>query len=398
MLSARAYSFRQQSRLAISLSWIAGFTNVVMLAVTTHLVSHATGSLTFLGDALARRDWQTMFFFAFVLLTFLGGAVASAFMTEGARRRGLRSSYILPMAVEAVLLTIVMLGMTAFGRVAATQTTTLYWMSGVASFAMGLQNATITKVSGAVVRTTHVTGVVTDLGLEGVQFILWYWDRLRSNRRGRLGRVLRVTQRHPSFLRLLLLASIFGSFLFGVVIGAICFSYYPMRALSVPVAFLLWIVIEDWRHPIAEVRELDLLSDPELKMHGIVKALLPEELGIYRLSSNRGDRRHRAPNFQLWIERTPRHWRVIILALSPLLHFETNSILDLEQAIKNLHLHGRRLIIGGLTSAQFRTLESMGITDLIEPENLCPDLEFAIARGISMLHEMSAGRVSEVAI
>jgi hypothetical protein len=53
MLSARAYSFRQQSRLAISLSWIAGFTNVVMLAVTAHLVSHATGTATFFGDAVA---------------------------------------------------------------------------------------------------------------------------------------------------------------------------------------------------------------------------------------------------------------------------------------------------------------------------------------------------------
>jgi len=33
-------------------------------------------------------------------------------------------------------------------------------------FIMGLQNAIITKVSSAVIRTTHVTGLSTDLGIE----------------------------------------------------------------------------------------------------------------------------------------------------------------------------------------------------------------------------------------
>ncbi len=37
---------------------------------------------------------------------------------------------------------------------------------------MGLQNATITKISGAVIRTTHLTGVTTDLGIETVQYLM----------------------------------------------------------------------------------------------------------------------------------------------------------------------------------------------------------------------------------
>ncbi|WP_269431141.1 YoaK family protein [Luteipulveratus halotolerans] len=37
---------------------------------------------------------------------------------------------------------------------------------GVLCFTMGLQNAIITKLSGAQIRTTHVTGMVTDIGIE----------------------------------------------------------------------------------------------------------------------------------------------------------------------------------------------------------------------------------------
>ena len=100
---------------------------------------------------------------------------------------------------------------------------------------MGLQNATITKISGAVVRTTHLTGVVTDLGLEGVQYLLWFYDRTRgggADRRAHGGvpcAGLRVPPQ-PSLLRVALLASIFGSFLFGVVAGHDrCSSAWPVR-------------------------------------------------------------------------------------------------------------------------------------------------------------------------
>ena len=36
----------------------------------------------------------------------------------------------------------------------------------VLCYIMGLQNAVITKISNAEIRTTHITGLVTDLGIE----------------------------------------------------------------------------------------------------------------------------------------------------------------------------------------------------------------------------------------
>src|SRR5215207_5013568 len=104
MLSASAYSFRMKSRLAISLSWVAGYVNVIVFLVCGVVTSHATGNVTRFGENLAKPAWAPALFYAYIVLCFLAGAVASAFMVEGARRRGARSKYILPMAVHAALL------------------------------------------------------------------------------------------------------------------------------------------------------------------------------------------------------------------------------------------------------------------------------------------------------
>ena len=45
MFSARAYSFRQKSRLAISLSWVAGYTNVILYTFCGDFVSNMTGKV-----------------------------------------------------------------------------------------------------------------------------------------------------------------------------------------------------------------------------------------------------------------------------------------------------------------------------------------------------------------
>lgn len=394
MLSARAYSFRQKSRLAISLSWIGGFTNVVALLSCGAVVSHVSGTVTSFGHSLASGESSQLLFFGFLIAAFWLGAVASAIMTEGARRRGMRSKYVVPLIVEAFLLFTVSISLDYHGHVDA-RDGWMYWTTGALSFAMGLQNATITRISGAIVRTTHLTGVITDLGLEGVQFLLWYRDRLLGRRWSRAGRILKISQRHPTFERIVLLAGITTSFLLGAVAGTWGWFAFGSLSMLAPVAALASIVYLDWRKPIADVKELDLLSDPELSMYGIVKTLLPPELGIYRFACRHGKAVHRAPNFQLWVDRLHPHWRVIILAVSPFTRFDRNAALDLHEAVKKLHAQDRKLIISGITPLQFKVFDALGIGDVMDVLNLCPDLEFAIARGMTLLHELEAKRSSE---
>lgn len=395
MLSASAYSFRQKSRLAISLSWVAGYTNVITFIVCAVVTSHATGNVTHFGKALADRitgagganATREALYFGGLVVAFFLGAVISGCLTEGARRAGFRSKYLLPMALQAVLLVGLCIGMDVYA--AAGTPLLFYAITGVASFSMGLQNATITRVSGAEVRTTHLTGAVTDIGLEGVQYALWAWDKTRARRAGRRGRVLRISRRHPSALRLLLLGSIVGSFLVGVVAGTLAWHYLPQYALIAPVAFLLWILVVDWRKPIADVREIDLLSDPDHQGYCDLRALLPPELGIYRLVHHRKSAIHHAPDFQLWVDRLPRHWRVIILAVSPLTHFDKDEALDLLAAVQKLRTGHKDLVVCGVNRAQFKAMRDAGTTDVLGMENFCPDLDLAVARAMNRVNELT---------
>ena len=84
MLSAEAYSFRLKSRLAISLSWIAGYANVITLIACNEVVSHQTGNTTHVGQALGqailrqRGAADTLLYFIFLVGAFLLGAISSA--------------------------------------------------------------------------------------------------------------------------------------------------------------------------------------------------------------------------------------------------------------------------------------------------------------------------------
>jgi uncharacterized membrane protein YoaK (UPF0700 family) len=385
MLSARAYSFRQKSRLAISLSWIGGYTNVVAFLVCGAVASHVTGNVTHLGRLFVEGNRPEAIFMAFMWAAFFSGAVAAAVLLELARRHGMASKYILPMAVEAILLLSLALVICMHGIVDPAQTFLLYSVGGLAAFAMGLQNATITKISGAVIRTTHLTGVTTDLGIESIQYLLWYRDQMRGKAWSKAGRVLKVSNRHPSFQRVMLLASIIGSFVFGASAGTLMFMHFPGFSLMAPVSFLFWIILVDWRKPIADVRELDLMADSELRLLGIMQSLLPPELGIWRVSCRKNGKWHRAPDFTQWAERIPTRWRVIILALSPLTRFDNNAFIDLETALEKLEGEGRKLILSGISAGQYRSLMDHGIGKSMDLENLCPDLEFAVARGIDLV-------------
>ncbi len=399
MLSAQAYSFRLKSRLAISLSWVAGYTNVIILVLCDQTVSHMTGNSTHLGNAvgklLLRRAGagDELLYFGFIVLMFLLGAMVSGWLTENARRGGRGSKYSLPISLEAILLSlliVVLLRHPGLGSgEAAAHGKALFLLTGMAAFAMGLQNATITRISGAVVRTTHLTGVITDLGLELILLWNWWRDKAGEKRADRHRRTWFVARCQPNALRVLLLASILGSFLFGVTAGTLLFEKLGPPALLAPVLFLAFIVLRDFFKPIADVREIDPNKDHDLdELAGNLRSILPPDVGIFRLAHHRANRQHHAPDFISWVDRIPARWRVVILVISPLTHFDADTAASLLSAAKSLKSQDRTLVISGMNRTQFKVLVDCGITRVIEMENFVPDLEFAIARGINLADGM----------
>jgi uncharacterized membrane protein YoaK (UPF0700 family) len=98
-------------------------------------------------------------------------------------------------------------------------------------FIMGLQNAIVTKLSQAEIRTTHMTGVVTDLGIELGRLI--YWNRINTANEIHFVRANRE--------KLFIHALVLGLFFVGGLVGAVAFKHFGFSA-TLPLALLLVIM------------------------------------------------------------------------------------------------------------------------------------------------------------
>ena len=145
------------------------------------------------------------------LLAFVAGAACTAVLVNWARQNHLRSEYALPLLLEAGLLLV-------FGLLGATlnrQTPFAVPLTVlVLAFTMGLQNALVSKISASQIRTTHMTGVITDMGIELGK--LFYWNQ---------GARPPELQVRANRIKLRLYAMLLGAFMAGGVVGAAGFKY-----------------------------------------------------------------------------------------------------------------------------------------------------------------------------
>lgn len=384
MLSAQAYSFRTKSRLAISLSWIGGYVNAVVFLVCGTMTSHVTGNTTIALLRNVEGQRQLASYGAFAVGAYFAGTIISAVLTEGARRAGWRSKYVVPVAVEAVFLLLLASELHRTGTAHERHDGEWWALVAFGAAAMGVQNATITRVSGSVVRTTHMTGVVTDIGLESVQLVYRWRARLRATPSIRTSRLLRIARREPSMLRVLLLVSIFGSFVLGAAIGTALFHEDAPLVLLPPLLFLGWIIWVDLRTPIADVRELDALADVTVAGAGSLRELLPPSVGVYRLHSIGRHGAHRPPDFQHWVERLPERWRVVVLCFNSSVRVDENAAHGLRDGIGALRHNGRRLVIGGISREHYAAFERFGVFRVLTRDDVWSDVDFALARAVAL--------------
>jgi uncharacterized membrane protein YoaK (UPF0700 family) len=196
-------------RLGAVLSFVAGATNAGGFLAVGQYTSHMTGIVSSMADHLALGEAALALAGLAALLSFLAGAMSTAILVNWARRLRLRSQYALPLMLEAVLLLLFgLLGSSIEKRTALLLPLTVL----VLCYTMGLQNAVITKISRAEIRTTHVTGLFTDLGIELGKLVY-------INRHPLEGRV--VADR----ARLRVHAILIAMFFVGGLAGALGFSY-----------------------------------------------------------------------------------------------------------------------------------------------------------------------------
>jgi uncharacterized membrane protein YoaK (UPF0700 family) len=145
------------------LCFVAGAINAGGFLAVGMYTSHMSGVVSAMADNLVLGRWLMVWIGFGSLLAFMGGAVTTTISVEWALRRNLRSAYGRPLLVEAALLLVFGL----FGAAIDARSVVLVPYTVVLlCFIMGLQNALITKKSNAEIRTTHITGLVTDIGIE----------------------------------------------------------------------------------------------------------------------------------------------------------------------------------------------------------------------------------------
>jgi uncharacterized membrane protein YoaK (UPF0700 family) len=156
--------------LGLTLAFVAGAVNAGGFLAVSQYTSHMTGIVSALADALVLSQFSFAGACLAAFIAFLAGAASTAVLVNWGRRMKLRSQYALPLMLESLMLFLFgLLGTRIHYADNLLHPTVL-----VLCYTMGLQNAVITKVSNAVIRTTHVTGLTTDLGIELGK--LFYWN------------------------------------------------------------------------------------------------------------------------------------------------------------------------------------------------------------------------------
>lgn len=223
-LTAPERTRRSNLHLGLSLAFVAGATNAGGFLAVKEYTSHMTGVVSSMADDLALGRFSLVFDWMTSLMAFVLGAATSAILINWARRRRSRHEYSLPLLIEAMLLL-------AFGVLGATNHvigTSMLVTVALLCFVMGLQNAMITKVSNAEIRTTHVTGLVTDIGIELGKIL--YYNRSEHSPEKPL---VRANQDKLKVHLMLVL-----SFFVGGVIGALGFNHVGYVS-TVPLAIVL---------------------------------------------------------------------------------------------------------------------------------------------------------------
>ncbi len=210
-------TFLHNLRLASNLSFIAGIVNIAGVLSVATLTTNVTGHFAYFAEEISLKNYSKAITFLLFILSFLFGAFTCNTLIEITSLKKPRIAHAFPMTIEVAILLII-----GFGIIKHQE-----YIAYLLLFSMGIQNALVTQISQSVVRTTHLTGLFTDLGIELSQ-LFFYRKPVEKSR-----------LRRSIFLRL----SIILCFFLGGVLGGIFYEKYELKillfaALSLIIALL----------------------------------------------------------------------------------------------------------------------------------------------------------------
>jgi uncharacterized membrane protein YoaK (UPF0700 family) len=204
-------TFRQNLRLAVFLSFTAGLVNICGLESLDVLTTNVTGHFAYFSAAIQQHDLLYALRFLLYIASFFAGAFVSSFIAEFLIQKGSQYPHVAPIVLEIILLLFVMFWGDDISHIKIYKEL----LAALLLFSMGVQNAIVTKISRAAVRTTHLTGLFTDLGIELSQMFYYHDSSERRRLRSGIG------------LRLAIIAFFFA----GGICGGLLFLKFKLKTL-----------------------------------------------------------------------------------------------------------------------------------------------------------------------
>jgi uncharacterized membrane protein YoaK (UPF0700 family) len=241
---------REQSWAALLLAWVAAFSDAIGFLVLQQLgASFMSGNSMSTGVALGRLDWVSVLQRGLPILVFLLGNMLGLLVLALVRRWGIRSPFAAIFGLEALcLLAFLLLGTHALqgGVIRPFPSGIFYACVVLLTLAMGLQTATIQRTAGQGMRTTFVTGVLSDWAQLLTQYLSWV--RQQSKER-QMREIVRASMQQASFRHLLLLGGIWGCYVVGAICGSALELYMALTALVFPLCVLAVLIVIDVSRP-----------------------------------------------------------------------------------------------------------------------------------------------------
>ncbi|WP_333600878.1 YoaK family protein [Flavobacterium sp.] len=210
-------------RIASLLSFVAGIVNVAGFLAVQKLTTNVTGHFAFFVDEILKLNfWNGFVYFLYIFFFFLG-AFVSSYLVELISQKTERNIYVFPTSIEISIL----FAIGIFGRSLINQNPNIIACSLL--FAMGLQNSLVTKISNATVRTTHLTCLFTDLGIELSQLFFYKQTEMKAKLYSSIK--LRLT--------------IISFFFIGGIIGGVFYTKIELRVLFIAGVTLIMGLIYD---------------------------------------------------------------------------------------------------------------------------------------------------------
>jgi uncharacterized membrane protein YoaK (UPF0700 family) len=233
---------------ALLLTWIAGLVDAIgFLSFARIYTANMSGNSVALGIALGQQSWSMAFFRFWPVLIYTVGLLLGRVILEiGALLRIRRIATFVFLLECAVLGLAALVGDSAH---AFRYDLATYGAVALLAFAMGAQNAALTRFSSMTLHTGFVTGTLLKASSEAVKVITWIWERLRAG--DRLKQTLRGAVSRDPFRLSLFLWITWLAYVFGAVLGTLGAGVIKANAVVLAVAGLLFLVGVDLCHPLA---------------------------------------------------------------------------------------------------------------------------------------------------